>query len=480
MKRPAFLQGISLFAFAIGTLFLSGCSLAPSPKKIQVPGENARAFRNSNIQKDFQSTSWWKEFHDEKLNDMVREVLKNAPDIQAVMARLAVFREQTKIAGAPLLPTVNIDANGSRSKTNLGTFLPQGGSFTNNSFGLQLSASYEFDLWGKLSNTAKSARLSLLEAEENRDVVFQTLAANTVTLYAQLSEARQEAKLRAEAVAATTELEKSMQSGYLAGTTSSAVYLTAVQQLKSAQQGLSMAETNVFTLKTALNALAGRDIHSQIPCSDFSSITAGTKPVSAGLPSELLNRRPDVRTARLKVENALLQVGIARAALLPSISLTAQKGYKSNELSQLVDNASSVWSLMGGIVQPLFNRGAKRSAVRQAHYNVEAAIADYQKTALNAFKEVETALNNFTDAGTRLTLETENVTSEKIKINQARASYLSGTTGTQPYLSAQIAYLNRLISRDQVALSMILNRVRLATALGDGLNVYRTIPGESK
>jgi len=469
-----------LFLLSAGGLLMLGCSLAPAPGKIEVPGEEARVFLGKNRDAQFTSTAWWKEFHDEKLTRQVEEVLRKAPDSQAVLARLAAFREQAKIAGAPLFPTINIDINGTRSKSNLRTFLPQGGSFTNSSFGLQLSASYELDLWGKLKNSAKSARLSLLEAEDNRDTVFQTLVANAVELYAQLSQAREEAKLRAEAVTAATELAKSMKSGYLAGTVQSSPYLTASQQLASARQLLSITETRISALETSLNALAGRDIHAPVSCSDFSSFPSRMAQVAPGLPSELLNRRPDVRTARLEVNRALLQVGIARAALLPTISLTAQKGYKSNELSQLVDSGSSVWTLMGGIVQPLFNRGAKRAAVRQAHHTVDAAIAGYRKTALNAFKEVDTALSNLADASRRLELETENVASETIKLQQARAAYLAGTTGIQPYISARLAYLNQLLSRDQIALSIILNRIRLATALGDGLDIYRKIPGESK
>ncbi|NOY22427.1 MAG: efflux transporter outer membrane subunit [Acidobacteria bacterium] len=460
---------LSLLAFAVGGILMAGCSLTPSPKKIEIPGGSARIFAGDKSGSRFHSTAWWTEFHDENLNQLVENVLRNAPDAKAVLARLAAFREQAKIAGAPLLPTVNLDANGSRSKTNLGTFLPQGGSFTNNSFGLQLSASYQLDLWGKLRNSAKSAQLALLEGEQNRNVVFQTLAANTVTLYAELSEARHEVKLRNNALAAASNLEQSVKASYLSGTLPINTYLNTKQQLISTRQALSLAKNRANALEISLNALAGRDVHTSVRTADFTTFPSKPALVPAGLPSELLNRRPDIRTAGLKVQASLLQVGIARAALLPSITLTVQKGYKSNDLSQLVDSSSSIWTLMGGIVQPLFNRGAKRAAVRQAHRNVEATIADYRKTALNAFKEVETALSSFADTRTRLKLERENVASEKIKNEQAKAAYLSGTIGIQPFISAHLAYLNRLIARDQIALSMIQNRVRLATALGDGL-----------
>lgn len=480
MKNMTYSMKTRLLFMATGTMLMLGCSLAPAPKNIEVPGRNAQAFQGDKSDSRFTSTSWWEQFHDDELNHQIKDVLENAPDAEAILAHLAAVQEQANIAGAPLLPTVGIEANGSRSKTYLGTFFPQGGSFTNNSFGLELSASYQVDIWGKLSDTAKIAQLSLLEAEENRNIVFQTLVANTVELYTQLSQARQEAKFRTEAVAAISDLEKSMKSGYLAGTIDTADYLATTQKLATTRQALSITETRIAGLEASLNALAGRDIHTPILCTDFSNFPSRMAPIASGLPSELLNRRPDIRTARLKVDTALLQVGIARTELLPSFSLTARKGYKNNDLSQLVDSPSSVWTLMGGIVQPLFNRGAKRAAVRQAHRSVEATIAEYRKTALNAFKEVETALNNFADASGRLKLETESVTSETVKVNQARASYLAGTTGIQPLISARLAYLNRLISRDQVALSMIQNRVRLATALGDGLNVYRTISGESK
>ncbi len=480
MKNTAHLIKIPLALLVISGIFLAGCSLAPSPEKIKVPGAGSTTFQGDKSKKKFIGTTWWREFHDKNLNRQVEDVLKNAPDAHAVLARLAAFREQAKIAGAPLLPTVSIDANGTRSKTNLGTFLPQGGSFTNSSFGLQLSASYELDVWGKLRNSEKAARVSLLEAEENRDVVFQTLEANTVDLYAQLSEARREISLRKEAVDAAKSLEKSVRAAYLAGTISSELFLNARQQLAAQKQALSLTRTRATALEMSLNALAGREIHTPIVTTAFEHFPSRLAPVPAGLPAELLNRRPDVRSAGLKVQAALLQVGIARAALLPSISLTAQKGYKSNDLSNLVDSGSSVWTLMGGIVQPLFNRGAKRAAVRQAHRNVEAAIADYKKTALNAFKEVETALSSFADTGERLELETETLNSEKIKEAQAKAAYLSGTVGIQPFITAHIAYLNRLIVRNQLALSMIQNRVRLATALGDGLYSTQKNPGESK
>ncbi len=480
MRRQSIPFKLSLLSFMAITLFMTACSLAPSPEKIRIPGEDAQNFPGNPGGSNFHSSNWWQVFHDENLNQLVEAVLKNSPDSKAVLARLSAFREQAKIAGAPLFPTLRVDANGARSKTNLGTFLPQGGSFTNNSFGLQLTASYELDLWGKLRNSAKTARLALLEAEQNRNVVLQTLAANTVTLYAQLSQARHEVRLRNEMVAAARNLEQSEKSAYLSGTAPSTAYLNAKQQLVAAKQALSLSKSRIVSLETALNALAGREIHTPIQTMDFTNFPPKMSPVPAGLPAKLLSRRPDVLIAGLKVRRALLQVGISKAALLPSISLTAQKGYKSNSLSNLIDSGSSVWTLMGGIVQPLFNRGAKRAAVRQARDNVTAAIADYQKTALTAFKEVETALSRFEDSRTRIKLETESVDDEKIKEKQAKNAYLSGTVGIQPFISARLSYLNRLISRDQLILSLIQSRVALATALGDGLGVYRTIIGDSK
>lgn len=456
-----------LFA-ALLCILLCGCSLAPESKKIRVPGDTAKSFYGDSGNIPFSCGKWWNDFSDPYLSSLVNEALAGSPDMRAAMLNIEAYKQQAVIVSAPLLPDLSVSADASRNKVNLKTLLPVNTSYISNSFSLSLNAAYEIDLFKKLSNAEKQARLAILSARENQKTVYLTLISNICNLYFKMSEQRAELESRRRIAADYDKLLSDARQRYLSGMIDVSALAAARQEKAGAEQAVLRLENLVRALGFSINALAGRDIQADVFVSDFTDIDANLPRVPAGLPSSLLSRRPDVRAAEEHVRSALLKVGIARAALLPSLRLTASTGYRSSDLSDLIDHYSSVWALAGGITAPLFNRGAKRAAVKQARIEADIAVQKYISTALSAFKEVNTALSAYEDIKSRLNLEEEKLYQQKLRFKKAEDDYISGIGTYTNFLKNRILLEEARISKNRVVLELLQNRVQLMTALGGG------------
>jgi len=465
-RRTCSIQAVLSLLVVLTLVQGSACSLAPDPEPIPVPGAQAGRFENGPVPGETGVLPWWEALADPNLTNLLRTAVSDAPDMQAAMANVAAFREQAVIAGAPQWPSLDLNATGSRTKQNLRTFFPGGGSFKTNSFGLSLSTAYELDLWGRLSNAAKAGHVALALAEASRDVVRQSLAATVSDLYFQLSAARADLEQVQTVSDAATALAVSAETGYRSGTTPLEAWLQADQARQSAAQQLAAVEQQIRSLTYRINALLGRDITAPVPTTPFATLAGRAIPIPSDLPAAVLRHRPDIRASALEVRQGLLQVGIARAQLLPSIRLTGELGYRSNELSALVDGSSSIWSLAGGIVQPLFHRGAKKAAVRKARHEAEVAVARYRKTALQAFSEVETALSARQDLDHRISLEQRKLAAARALLSRRDAAYRTGSGTLQEYLNALQAAATAEVSLHALHLKRLQNLVQLHAALG--------------
>ena len=470
-----------VMGFVILTLFFFGpfgCSMAPQMKKIEVPGEKRAAFSGDKTGLPFVDSPWWTSFGDEHLTKLVETALKQSPDARHALLNVEAFRQQVIIAQAPLLP--GIDFRGDIGRSRQPTYDRRGnrkGEEFNN-FGLLLTASYEVDLWKKIANSAEMARLALLASQENLNTVYQTLTANVSRLYFEISE--QEAELPIwEQLHKVTKLQANdAKRGYFNGIMDGNTYLSIQQREEKARQDLYANRRKLAVSRFGLNTLMGREPAASLTVSPFTTFEKGLALVPAGLPSKLLERRPDVRIAELRVRQALLNIGVKKAALLPALTLTVNGGYRSPELSDLTSGSSKVWALLGGLVQPIFHRGAKKAAVRKAEIEAQMAVETYRKVALNAFREVESALAIYEELSRQLEQEEQAYRNETIVYRRVHNGYLSGTRSFQEFLSAKISLLSRKIIVSRLVLGLLQNRVQLFTALGVGTREFTRITGD--
>ena len=456
---------------------LNGCSLAPPLEKVAVPGASRPTFVGDTTGKPFSVGPWWTTFGDETLNRLVRETLENAPDARHALLNVEAFRQQAIIAGVPLLP--GVDFNGEMGRSRQPTYDRRGNRTGEefNNFGLLLTASYEVDLWKRLANAAEMARLELLSSQENLYTVYQTLTANVAQRYFEISELTAELPIWEQLLKVTKLQADDAQRGYFNGLVDGNTYLTIQQREEKARQDLYANRRKLTVSRFELNALMGREPAAPIAVTEFSKFQKPFAPLPAGLPSELLRRRPDVRRAELRVRRALLNIGVKKAALLPRLTLTVNGGYRSPELSDLTSGSSKVWALLGGLVQPLFHRGAKKAAVKKAEIEAQMEVETYRKVALNAFREVESALAVYEELTQQLAQEERAYRNETIVYRRVHSGYLSGTRTFQEFLSAKISLLSRQVIVARLALRLLTNRIQLYTALGGGVDTFIKMTG---
>jgi len=456
-------------------VLLTTCSQVPPRKTIEIPGNHRQAFSGDKTGQAFKDSPWWESFGDIGLTKIVKTTLSNSPDARHALLNIQQYRQQVIIARAPLLPGINISGDASRSEQHMPNRMGHETSTEVNNFGLLITAAYEIDLWKKIASSAEMARLALLSSEENLKTVYQTLTANVTRHYFEISELQLELPLWDQLLKLTALQANDAQRGYFNGLVDGNVYLTIQQREDRSRQDLFAARRRLSVLHFALNTLMGKEPAVPLSVTDFSNFQHALQAIPAGLPSKLLNRRPDVRLAALRVQSALLNIGIKRADLLPSLILTANAGYRSTDLSRLIDGGSTIWSIMGGLLQPVFNRGAKKAAVKQAEIEADMAVERYRKVALNAFREVESALSIYEELTRQLAQEKQAYLRETIVYKRIHNGYLAGTRSFQEFLSSKISLLKRRIIVNQLVLRLLENRIQLYTALGGGLKEYMKI-----
>lgn len=367
-------------------LLLAGCLMGPNYKQPELDLPTGQAADNFSI---FTNAQWWTVFDDEVLNQLETEALAYNKDLQAAVARVDEARAAVGIATADQLPSLSAAAQSGRAGSKAGSGESQSTA--------NVSVSFELDLWGKYRRLSEAARAQLLASEAARDTVRLTLTADVAKNYfalrmldAQLKIAQRTLKARQENVRIYTSRYKN---GY-----STEVDLKRVEaNMASVQAQEQQLRLKISQTETALSVLVGKSPR---------QIAEGATPrgkklaeitlipnVPEGLPSDLLARRPDVRSAEGRLIAANANIGAARAAYFPSIPLTASAGYASGALNNLFTGSSGVWAIGGQLLAPIFEGGKIRAQNKQAEAQYREMLATYEKTVQGAFKETLDALS---------------------------------------------------------------------------------------
>lgn len=371
---------------------LAGCaSLAPEYEQPETglpasyPGETAGQLETI-------PADWWKLYNDPGLNELVASAQERNADIWLAAARvqeaLAIARE----AGAARTPEVILVASGTRSRVS-GEVVPApapGVPLERELYPVSVSTSFELDLWGRLASAAEVAQASLLASRHSHDVVALALAGSTAQSYfalrsldAQLAVLDKTLALRRESLAIARVRADAGLASQLDVYQAEGALADAQAQRREIARQRSLAER-------LLAQLAGRLDLKLVPADLFALPLPPLPP--AGLPSALLARRPDIQSAEAALIAANAQIGVARAALFPTISLTASVGAQSAELARLVESGAGVWSLGLGALWPIFDGGRREARVEQTEARRAQALAGYQRSVETAFREVSDAL----------------------------------------------------------------------------------------
>jgi multidrug efflux system outer membrane protein len=408
---------------------------------------------------------WWTVYGDSTLDDLVTAALSDNLDVVAAVARVEEFDADLREANAALFPEIDLGATAARSRSS-GAVASPTPIRTSNDLRVALSTSFEIDFWGRLRRLVESARAQALATHYARDVVTLSLAGLTTQTYFSLRSLDAQIAATSESLATREEYLKLVRRRVDGGISSGLDLAQALGARADASAQLKELVRQRALVEHLLGTLTGR-LDLKLPPGDLAQLPIPPTPPT-GLPSALLERRPDIRQAEENLVAANAQIGVAKAALLPRIALTADWGGESTALSSLAQSSARIWSLGFALALPVFTAGRLNAEVDATTARQKQALASYQKSIQTAFQEVSDALVNVSQtAATEIDLQAS-VDAARDALRLSTERYESGYSGYLDVLDAQ-----RSLNVSQLALirnrqSLLSASVDLMKALGGG------------
>jgi NodT family efflux transporter outer membrane factor (OMF) lipoprotein len=472
------LHDMKRVALAALLLLLTACTVGPDYVRPTV--EAPTAFKEMDGWKTAQPRDqelkgkWWEAYNDSLLNSLEEQVNISNQNLAQAEAQYRQARALVQSARAGYFPTLSANASESRSRAS-SSFSSQQLQSTNpvtrgitNNYLLSLDAVWEADLWGRVRRTVESNEASAQASTADLEAARLSAQSELAQDYLQLRALDTQKQLLDDTVAAYEKSLQLTQNQYTAGIVAKSDVIQAQTQLKSTQAQAIDTGVQRAQLEHAIALLVGK------PASVFSIVpaplTTAVPAVPFGMPSELLERRPDIAAAERRVAAANAQIGVAKAAYFPSLTLSASGGYQSTRLSNWLTLPSRFWSVGPALAETLFDGGLRRAQTAQAIAVYDANVAAYRQTVLTGFKEVEDNLATLRILEQEAGVQGEAVQAARQVVVLTINQYKAGTVNYLNVVTVQATALN-----DEIAAIVILNRrlaasVLLIKALGGGWN----------
>jgi outer membrane protein, multidrug efflux system len=450
-------------AYACALTTLAACSVGPAYKRPDIPAPAAWHEAPDNAVSVWPAKEWWHGFGSDRLDQLIAEAELNNDDLAVAIARVQEADAQARIAGAPLLPSVDLGADATRQRAQVSGVGPA----TFNSLSPALSASYELDFWGKNRALRSAARATAIASRYDQETVALTVVSSVATTYFQALQFRDRLQVARENLANGQKILHGLQMEETAGIATGldvAQQETAVALLDAAIPPLQQQ------FRQAVNALAV--LVGRTP--EAIDVDAGTlntllRPqVVEGLPSQLLARRPDIAESEQQLISANADITVARAALFPSIQLTASGGYESSALASLISPANRIWAISAGLTQPIFHGGALRGQVVFSNARYAELLSAYHKTVISAFSNVESALVAAQQTREQQKRQQEAVERARRAFQFAQTQMSAGTINILTVLNTENALFSAQDELVQIQYLHLQSLVDLYTALGGG------------
>jgi NodT family efflux transporter outer membrane factor (OMF) lipoprotein len=409
------------------------------------------------------AADWWRAFGSSKLDELIAQAERNNDDLAAAIARVREADAQARIAGAALLPTLDADVGATRERAPVTGVGPK----VYNVFSPALTASYEFDFWGKNRALRDAARAAAAASRFDQQTVALTVISSVASTYFQALELRDRIAVAQQNLENGQKILKGFKAEQLAGTATG---------LDVAQQETTVALLNAAIppllqqFRQTVNTLAV--LIGKTPETvdvDMGTLAALSSPaVAPGLPSQLLSRRPDVAEAEQNLIAANADITVARAALFPSIELTASGGYESGALASLVSPPNRIYAVSAGLTQPIFHGGALRAQVTYSQARYAELLTTYHKTVLTAFSNAESALVATRQTEEQQKRQQDAVATARRAFDFAQTQMSAGIVNILTVLNTENALFSAQDELAQVNYLRLQALVDLYTALGGG------------
>jgi len=449
---------------ACALITLTACSVGPAYKRPDIPPPAEwREVPSSEAAAVWPSSDWWHGFGSQTLDGLIAEAQRNNDDLAEAIARVQEADAQARIAGAPLLPSVDFGADATRQHAQVSGVGPA----TFNTFSPVLSASYELDFWGKNRALRAAARATAIASHYDKETVALTVISSVATTYFQTLQFRDRLQVASENLANGQKILHGLQLEQTAGIATGldvAQQETAVALLSAAIPPLQQQFRQSVH---ALAVLLGKTPESiDVDSGTLNGLT--TPQVLEGLPSQLLARRPDIAESEQQLISANADITVARAALFPSIQLTANGGYESSALTSLISPANRIWSISAGLTQPIFHGGALRGQVVFSNARYSELLSAYHKTVISAFSNVEDALIAAQQTKEQQIRQQEAVNRARRAFEFAQTQMSAGIVNILTVLNTENALFSAQDELVQIQFLHLQSMVALYTALGGG------------
>ena len=457
-------------AMAAAAVLVSGCAVGPNYKRPPVITPESFRFETVSTPLSLGELPWWEVFQDAALRELICAALTNNYDLKQAVARVEQARNVAVAARSPLLPQVGYGGDAGRGRNALiNTPSPMNG-VTESSAQVNLNAVWEIDLWGRIRRLSESARAQYLATEEARRGVTITLVSDVATAYFQLLQFDRELAIQRAATNAYADSYRIFDERQKIGSASKLEPDRAAAALANAAAIIPQLELNVATTENQLNVLLGRH-PGPITRSSLANQPPLAPEIPAGLPGELLRRRPDVLAAEQLLIAANADIGANLANFFPRIGLTTFIGRVSPELSAFTAGSANAWNAGATLTGPLFEGGRLRAQYRAAKAKFDEAGAAYQQSVLTAFQEVSNALIARQKLGEIRACEGRAVVVLESSVGLVMERYLNGRSGYYEVLQTQQELYPTERAQVQAQVSELIATIQLYKALGGGWKV---------
>jgi outer membrane protein, multidrug efflux system len=451
------------------SLVLSGCTMGPNYRRptVAVPPTYRGLAPDGTAQTEtgtIGDQKWWDIFQDEQLRRLIHTALQQNYDLRIAASRILEAKAQLGITRADQFPAVSAGAGIADVRTAQSKFLP---AFETSAGQVNLSAAWELDFWGKFRRATEAARANLLASEWARQEVVSTLVANVAAAYFQLRALDLELEISKRTFDSRQESLRLTQILANGGATSLLDVRQAEQLVFTAGAEIPALEQQIEQQENFLSILLGQN-PGDITRGETLTEQRQPSQVPPGLPSSLLERRPDIRQAEEQLVAANAEIGVARAAYFPQIVLSGSGGFQSSALTNLFSGPAGAWSFGASLAQPIFTGGRLRSGVRLAEAQQQTAALFYQQSIQGAFRSVSDALVAYRKTREFRAQQELLFQSAEDAARLSHMRYTGGATGYLEVLTNETNAFSAELGLAQARLNELLAMVQLYQALGGG------------